>query len=813
MQSLLIILLIHVYGYITGEDNRSIEFVNAYSGTGSELIGTSSNKNGFYDLLLERQDTITLTFSMVGYVTVVQRIIQPGDVVNVNVQMLTDERMLEEVQVRGMKRQQGTLEHMDATATRLMPDATGGSIESMLITFAGVHQNNELSTQYNVRGGSFDENSVYVNGIEVHRPLLIRSGQQEGLSFVNPYMVENVEFSAGGYDACYGDKMSSVLDITYKRPTCFEANLTASLLGASVYVGHGNEHFSQMHGLRYKTSKYMLGALQTVGNYNPTYLDYQTSLNWGLNSRKETNRPWRMSFLGNVSINTYSFRPDSLTENIGGLTNLKNLSIWYEGQEQDRFVTAFGALSAEGKVGDETSIGFDISGFYTNEQENFDIKGDYILSEGDGKGITDISGSTVSGNPDGEEAPSVLAVGTYMQHARNTLTAGVVTLAHHGEWAHDDNNLRWGISAQGEFIRDRISEWEMRDSAGYSVPNHVGPIDLYYSMSGEADMRSVRAQGYLMNTHKWDTPSGRWILTAGVRLQYWSYNREWMPSPRASVTWLPGWKRDFAFRLASGLYYQAPFYKELRDTTTIDGVTRISLNQNIRAQRAAHTVLGADYYFRGAGRPFKFTAELYYKYIDRMISYTVDNVRVRYSGQNDAVGHSFGADLKLYGELVPGADSWVSFSAGGSRMRLLDKPQYGWIPSSQEQRWALTIFFQDYFPRLPQLKFHIKMIFADGLPYAQPRRIETQKFLRTDAYKRIDLGATYSFDRKTARFMRNESAKHVRAWNIGFEVFNIIGFNNVSSYFWASDVNNNVWRSPNYLTGRRFNLKISVDLQ
>lgn len=791
MQSLIIILLIHVYGYITGEDNRSIEYVNAYSGTGIELVGTTSNRNGFYDLLLERQDTITLTFSMVGYVTVVQRIIQPEDVINVNVQMQTDAQLLQDVEVRGLKRQLGTLEQIDATATRLMPDATGGSIESMLITFSGVHQNNELSTQYNVRGGSFDENEVYVNGIEVHRPLLIRSGQQEGLSFVNPYMVENLRFSAGGYDACYGDKMSSVLDIQYKTPTAVEANLTASLLGASVYVGHGNERFSQMHGLRYKTSKYMLGALSTVANYNPTYVDYQTYMDWSLNRKSDTSRPWRMSFLGNVSLNDYAYQPDSMSENIGSMLQQQNMTVWYEGHERDRFLTAFGALSAHGKVSEEVEIGFDASGFYTNEQEYFDIAGDYVLSQDS----------------------DALATGSFIQHARNTLTASVATLSHHGEWKHASNSLKWGVSVQGEFIRDHIQEWELRDSAGYSIPNDGDEFGLYYSLRGDATMKSVRMQSYIQNTHSWNTASGKWILTAGARLQYWSYNREWLPSPRASVTWLPGWKRDFAFRLATGLYYQAPFYKELRDTVTTDAVTRIRLNDRIRAQRSTHAVLGMDYYFRGAGRPFKFSAELYYKYIDRMTSYTVDNVRVRYSGENDAICHSFGADFKLYGELVPGADSWVSLSLGGSRMRLNNLPQVGWIPSSQEQRWAFTLFFQDYFPKFPQLKFHLKMQFSDGLPFSYPRMIWTQKNLRTPSYKRVDIGATYTFDRKTARFMRKPGAKHVRSWNMGLEVFNLIGFNNVGSYFWMKDANNQWRRSPNYLTGRRINFKISIDLQ
>ena len=797
-----------VYGYVVDQDNVGIELANVVVLNAEKPLGTSTNRNGFYELMLDEADTVVLSFSMIGYTTVRQRIIDLKDVLNINVQLLTDEQMLTEIEVRGLKRTQGTMDHIDAGATRVMPDATGGSIESLLITFSGVSQTNELSSQYNVRGGSFDENSVYVNGIEVHRPLLIRSGQQEGLSFVNPEMVENVGFSAGGYGAQYGDKMSSVLDITYKRPDAFEASLSASLLGAQVYVGHGDSTYSQMHGLRYKTSKYMLGGLATAGNYQPTYLDYQTYITWQVQSRKSKvesrkqkdrgeaaqseKTPWTMSFLGNVSQNDYRFQPDSLSESFGG-QDAKNLSIYYEGQEKDRFLTAFGALSAKGKVSEEVEIGFDASGFYTNERENFDITGEYVLSNAPGGDITD-----------------ALGTGIFHQHARNSLEAGVATLAHNGSWKRGGNTLRWGVSGQAEIIRDHISEWERRDSAGYSMPDDGNSMELYYAMRGDASMTSARVQGYIQNEHKWNTSSGQWILTVGGRIQWWSWNNEVLPSPRASIEWIPGWKRDFCFRLATGLYYQAPFYKELRDTVTDAlGVTRIQLNRDLRAQRSVHVVLGGDYYFRAWGRPFKLTAEGYYKYIDRMESYTVDNVRVRYSGQNDSQGYAGGLDLKLYGELVPGADSWISFSTMVARQRLNGSAI--WIPSPTESRYNFSMLFQDYIPQLPQLKFHLKMQFAEGQPFYAPRN--NQSWGRMPTYKRIDLGATYVFNEKTAKFMRAESAKHVKQWAIQFEVFNLVGWKNVNSYFWVADAYGRQWASPNYLTGRRFNLKVTVDLR
>jgi len=791
-----------VYGYVVDQNNVGIELANVVVLNADRPIGTATNKNGYYELILDETDTVVLNYSMIGYTSVQQRIIDVREVININVQLLTDEQLLTEIEVRGIKHTQGTMDHIDAATTRVMPDATGGSIESLLITFTGVSQTNELSSQYNVRGGSFDENSVYVNGIEVHRPLLIRSGQQEGLSFVNPEMVENVQFSAGGFGAQYGDKMSSVLDITYKRPNAFEASISASLLGAQLYVGHGDSTYSQMHGLRYKTSKYMLGGLATAGNYQPTYIDYQTYITWKVAPK------WGMSFLGNVSQNDYRFTPDSLSESFGG-QQAKNLSIYYEGQEKDRFLTAFAALSAKGKVSNEVEIGFDLSGFYTNERENFDITGQYVLSNTPADGSTPGNTQTEVTNLS-DETHDVLGTGIFHQHARNNLEASVITLAHNGTWKHDNNTLIWGVSGQAELIRDAISEWEWRDSAGYSLPNNGHDMELYYAMHGSSEMRTARLQAYIQNEHKWNTNSGQWILTVGGRLQWWSWNNEVLPSPRASVEWIPGWKRDLCFRLATGLYYQAPFYKELRDTVTDAlGITRIRLNKDLRAQRSVHVVLGGDYYFRAWGRPFKLTAEGYYKYIDRMESYTVDNVRVRYSGRNDSKGYAGGLDLKLYGELVPGADSWISFSTMVARQRFIGSDL--WIPSPNEQRWNFSMLFQDYIPQLPQLKFHLKMQFAEGQPYYAPRN--NQAWGRMPTYKRIDIGATYAFNAQTAKFMRKPSAKHVKQWAIQFEVFNLVGWRNVNSYFWVADAYGNQWASPNYLTGRRYNLKITVDLR
>ena len=802
---------VRVFGYVVDSDNRGVELANVYVEENT-TIGTTTNQNGYYELFVELPDTVTLVYSMIGYETIRQQLYTTRDVIGINVELPTNEELLNEITVRAIQRQTNTMDRVDIGAARLMPDATGGGIENLLITFAGVRQNNEMSSQYNVRGGSFDENSVYVNGIEVHRPLLIRSGQQEGLSFVNTDMVENVDFSAGGFDAKYGDKMSSVLDIRYKRPTRLESRLNMSLLGASAYVGWGNGTQSQMHSIRYKTSRYLLGALETAGNYKPNFIDYQTQMTWNLGDEARRRKAWEITLLGNFSQNSYEFVPDSVSSSFGTMQQALNKTIWYEGQEKDMFRTAFVALSATHQLRKNIRLGFDLSGFYTHEQETFDISSEYVLSEkpADGSSSNSSHGETINGNvPSG----SVLGTGKFHEHARNTLQAGMLTLAHKGEWKKGENTLQWGVSGQVEMIHDRINEWEWRDSMGYSLPNLSQEMALYYALKGTSHMINGRVQAYAQDTYRWTTAQGDVLLTAGMRLNWWSYTNEVLPSPRLSVVWMPGWKRDFTFRVATGLYYQAPFYKELRQVLADEGgVNRIHLNDRLRAQRSWQLVLGTDYYFRAWGRPFKFTAEAYGKLIDRMESYTVDNVRVRYSGINDSEGYTIGLDLKLMGELVPGADSWISFSTMRSRMRFVDDTHHlGWIPTPQEQRYNLTIYFQDYVPRFPQYKIHLKFIWSEGLPFGYPRKEDMRYLGHMSDYRRIDIGATRTFSAATDKWMKK--SKHVDSWSIQLDIFNLIGWKNVNSYYWVTAANGMQWASPNYLTGRMINVKFDVMLK
>ena len=822
---------VRLYGYVLDTDNRGIELANVY--IEGSTMGTTTNQNGYYDITVEMKDTIVMVYSMIGYETIRQQLYTSNNVLGVNVVLPTNEEMLGELTVRGIRRQTGTMDHTDVSVARLMPDATGGGIESLLITFAGVRQNNEMSSQYNVRGGTFDENSVYVNGIEVHRPLLIRSGQQEGLSFVNADMVENVDFSAGGFDAKYGDKMSSVLDIRYKRPTEFESRLNVSILGASAYVGWGDSVQSQMHGIRYKTSKYMLGALDTKGNYKPNFLDYQTQMTWKVGAKHPPlkgrshgelqdaasgysleAKDWEIRLMGNFSQNSYEFKPDSAVKNWGGLDAIEQ-KIEHEGKEKDMFRTAFVALSTSGKIHPKITLSADINGFYTHEQETYDIRTAYVLRQKDMNEANPSGGENVFNDelvtPGGNQ--NLLGKGEYHEHARNTLQSGIITLAHHGEWNRGTNNLKWGVNGQIEMISDRISEWEWRDSVGYSLPNADKEMELYYAMKGTSHMLNGRLQAYAQNTHHWNTDHGKVYLTAGMRLNWWSFTNEVLPSPRVSVVWLPGWKRDFTFRVATGIYYQAPFYKELRQTIQDNnGVYRIHLNNQLKAQRSYQLVLGSDYYFRAWGRPFKFTAEAYGKWIDRMESYTVDNVRVRYSGMNDSEGYSIGLDMKLMGELVPGADSWISFSTMRSRMRFIDdKHHLGWIPTPQEQRYNLTLYFQDYLPQLPQYKLHLKFIWSEGLPFGYPRKENMRYLGHLSDFKRVDIGASRTFSAKTDKWMKK--AKHVDSWSIQFDVFNLVGWNNENSYYWVTAINGLQLPCPNYLTGRMFNLKFDVKIK
>ncbi len=801
---------IFVRGYALDDEKYAVGFATVQlKGT---TTGVITNEKGFFDISFPQQlveDTIVLKFSCVGYETVERIIPMTSEkVYNVVVIMPRSSTELEQIEVKGLRRQISTMTTIDPTQLKVLPDASGGNFESILTTFAGVSSNNEMSSQYSVRGGNYDENSVYVNGIEVYRPLLVRAGQQEGLSFINPDMVGAVNFSAGGFDAKYGDKMSSVLDVTYKKPSKFEANISASLQGASAYVGSSSNKFTQLHGIRFKSMQVLLGTLETKGEYNPYFIDYQTFMTWKLSQKCE------MSFLGNFSQNYYKFVPKSRTTSFGTISNANRFKVYFDGMEKDIFRTYFGALGLSYKPTTSVDLGWNISVFNTNEQETYDIEGSYLLSELDMSGVSD---------DDDEKDTGSLGVGSYHEHARNRLSATVAAVAHNGSYRYKQNLLQWGISYQAEIIYDRIREWETRDSAGYSLPVLSDKVGIIYSLYSNNDLISHRVQGYIQDVYKLAVPFGEFAFTGGVRFNVWSFNNDVLVSPRVTMAFLPNWKQDFNFRLAAGLYHQSPFYKELRYTQQDEnGNNIVVLNNNIRAQRSFHLVAGMDYFFRIWNRPFKLTVEAYYKPADRVISYYVDNVRVRYSGENDAIAYTTGVDVKLFGEFVPGTDSWISFSWMRSRENIINDHYSvysnmgnylgevfpGYISRPNEQRYNISLFFQDYFPNHPEYKFHVKLVWSDGLPFGAPRSERYMATFRTKAYNRVDLGVSRGFDASRDKWMRH-IAPVKNIW-LSLELFNLFDIKNVNSYYWITDIYNRQFAVPNYLTGFMVNFNLSV---
>lgn len=781
-----------VSGFVLDNQNRGLELASVSELNGSRA--TYTDVNGYYTIELPAKDTVILRYSCLSYQPATRIIPAAMHTLRVNVTLGTSSHTLNEVTVHGQQRRTNSLEALDASKIRLLPDATGGSIEALLVTFAGVSTNNELSSQYSVRGGNFDENLVYVNGTEVYRPLLIRAGQQEGLSFVNPEMVKDVKFSAGGFDARYGDKMSSVLDIQYKKPAQFEAAANMSLLGANVYVGQAskNGRFTQIHGLRYKTNAYLLGTLDTKAEYNPAFLDYQTYLTYKLTKTLE------MSFLGNFSQNSYEFIPVTAERQFGTFNNKFTMEVFFDGKEKDLFRTSFGAFNLTKKLPGNLKLSIQTSVFNTIEDENYDITGQYWLRS-----------TPIKNNRADTANTSLLGVGTYHEHARNHLNATVFNLAQNGSWNRNAHELQWGLSYQRERIVDKLREWEMRDSAGYSLPFSETNIRTIYSMKSGATMESNRLQAYLQDSWHFRKEAGLFVLTGGIRANYWDYNNELLLSPRASIAFIPAWESDFTFRLASGVYYQAPFYKELRDTVTnAFGVTNIALNKNIKAQKTVQVVGGMDYHFVAMERPFKLTTELYYKDMSNLIPYVVDNVRIRYAGKNMASGYTTGFDAKLFGEFVPGTDSWISFSLMQSKETVGNQT----ISRPNEQRYNVSLFFQDYFPNNPKFSMSLKLIWADGMPYGAPDSpYEYSTHYRMPPYQRVDIGLSRLLVGGEDKIMKNKVLRNIKNLWLGVDCFNLFNIKNVNAYYWVTDINNLQYAVPNHLTGMLLNVRLSAE--
>ena len=778
---------VKIGGTITDEAGSPIELATIrLEGT---AIGTVSNLKGRYSLTFQSQDSVVVIFSMLGYQTRKRTLVNPKGNISINMVLPSSLYELGEVTITERQRQTGATQQININENRLMPDASGSGIEAIIATQAGVSSTNELSSQYNVRGGSFDENMVYVNGIEIYRPLLIRSGQQEGLSFLNSDMVQSVGFSTGGYDAKYGDKMSSVLDITYKKPEKAEGFANISLLGASVYAGISGKSLSWTNGIRYKSNRYLLGTLDTKGEYDPKFIDYQTYLSWTPNKR------WEVEVIGNISENNYNFHPKDRSTHFGTLSSVREFKVYFGGREKDLFRTWFGAGKITYSLDETNKITVQASAFHTKEEETYDITGQYWLSDLD------------SADSSGDDISETLGVGTYMEHARNYLDANVQTYALTGNHHIGKNTILWGMEMKKERIKEKLREWEMRDSAGYSMPHVPNGPELIYSLVSSNKTNSSRYSFYVQDTYKFQSGAGLFSLTAGLRGSYWDWNEEFILSPRASISLIPSANERFTIRAAAGVYYQAPFYKEFRDTTTVDNITHVSLNKDIKSQRSIHFVVGGDYNFRVANRPFRFTAEVYYKSLSNLIPYNIDNLRISYYGYNAAKGYATGLDMKLFGEFVPGTDSWLSFSL----MKTEERIDGQWIPRPTDQRYNLSLYFTDYFPGSKMWKMNLKGSLAGGLPFGPPHGGREKNLYRSSPYKRVDIGMFRCLldnqdGSKTGRFSR-----YFRNIWLGLEAFNLLDMNNINSYYWVTDPGNNQFAVPNYLTGRQINVRLLIE--
>ena len=735
---------------------------------------------GDYSLQLQSADSVEIRFSMVGYKTKVRTLRRPRGKQTMQVVLHSSDNALSEVTITGKRIETGQTQELSKEHLKSMPSTTGNAVEEMIQSQAGVSTHSELSSQYNVRGGSFDENSVYINNVEIFRPFLVRSGQQEGISVINPDMVEKIGFSTGGYEARYGDKMSSALNIEYRRPKRFEASATASMLGASAFVGMSNKKFSWSNGLRYKTTKYLLGSMDTKGEYQPTFIDYQTYLTYSPNKR------WDIKFLGNISDNHYNFTPEDRETNFGTMENVKAFKVYFDGQEKDVFRTFFGSLGITRNFNENTSLSLIASAFNTREQEKYDIQGQYWLTQ--------------------TETSENLGVGTYFQHTRNYLKAHVESAKLLFKTKQKKHNIEAAFTYKWEHIEENSVEYEMRDSSKYSIPHTGKDLYMIYSMRAKNTLTANRVEAYAQDTYRFTGSEGKTLYTLnyGLRLAYWSFTKETILSPRLSLGIIPAFNENITMRFATGLYYQAPFFKEIRDTTTTNGITYASLNRKAKSQRSIHFIAGFDYRFKMNDRPFKFTAEAYYKALGNLVPYSVNNVKVVYYGDNMCSGHAAGLDLKLFGEFVPGTDSWVSLSLMNTSMKLNGKS----IPLPTDQRYAVNLFFTDYFPGTTRWKMSLKLALADGLPFSAPHRELESNVFRAPAYKRADVGLNYRIIDNSDRHKKRNPIRNL--W-VGAECLNLFGINNVNSYYWITDVTGQQYAVPNYLTGRQINVKLSVD--
>jgi hypothetical protein len=790
--------------------------------------GSISQKDGSFSLSVPGGDSITVSFTHISFQPLQKKLfLKEGQVLELSIELTPSSIDLNEVEVQEEKNRSKPMESVSPKDIKYIP-TPNGSFEAVIKTLPGVSSNNELTSQYNVRGGNFDENLVYVNDIEVYRPFLIRSGNQEGLSFINPDMIEDIDFSAGGFEARYGDKMSSVLSVNYKEPKDFAGSVSGSLQGGAIHLegSPGDHRFTHISGIRYRSNRYVLNSLDTDGDYRPTFADIQTYLTYDISEK------WEIGFLGNYARNKYEFVPENRETNFGTIQEALRLTIYFEGQEVTDFETYFGALTNTYKPSSKVELKLITSAFRSFETESFDILGQYFIDELE-RDLSDDNFGDVAFNR---------GIGSYLNHARNYLDATVANIQHRGKWLVDNGVWEWGARYQYEEIIDELSEWDLIDSAGYSVPqppqrpgqtpNRPIELQLFNAYRAENTLQSNRLMSYIQRSFRWtDSSETKYTLTGGLRTNYWSLNEETVISPRVNFSWQPKWERDFLFRLSSGFYYQPPFYRELRN---FEG----ELNKDIKAQRSIHFVAGADYNFTAWGRPFKFVGEAYFKLMDNIIPYELDNVRIRYYAENSAKAYAIGADFKVNGEFVKGVDSWVNigflqiqedikndfyydyYNSDGEKIipgfTFNDAPvdstrkEPGYIPRPTDQRVNFSLFFQDYLPSNPSYKMSMTFHYGTGLPFGPPSNERYKDTLRIPSYLRVDMGFSKQLLSPETQLGEKSIFRNFKSIWVSLEVFNLLQRNNTLSYLWVTDVSNRQYAVPNYLTSRQLNLKLQM---
>ncbi|MEJ5264715.1 MAG: TonB-dependent receptor [Bacteroidales bacterium] len=785
------------YGIVSDTSGYSVGF--ATLAIPNTKYGAIADRSGRYEIKLPA-GKYTIMVSCVGYRTLqITDSVSPGQRKQLDIVLTESIENVEEIKVTGRADNIGGIQRVSIKSLQAMPNASG-NIEGIIKRLPGVASNNELSSQYSVRGGSFDENIIYVNNIEIYRPVLIRSGQQEGLSFVNPDLVGSLKFSAGGFDVSYGDKMSSVLDVTYKRPEDNVGSATVSFLGANLhYEGvSDNQRFRHLTGIRYKTTQYLLSGLDAKGEYRPTFLDAQTYLTYNLSPH------WEIDFLGYVAQNNYTFVPTTREVEFGTFQLPLRAQIFYEGQEVDRYLNTLGAVTILFRPGDKSWYKLIGTAYANNESETFDLLGEYNIGQID------------YNNRDSVEK---IGVGGFLNHARNFLNSYAYSLQFIGQNSFADNRIRYGITWQTEKIDDRLKEWEIIDSAGYLFPYNADVIQPLALRNAQNQIEFYRLMGYLLYSRTFVMGDEKFTLNAGIRSHYWSYNGQNIINPRTSLSYQPSWKKGLLLYGAVGYYQQPPTYKEMRYPSG-------EVNKNIKAQKAVNYLLGVDYLFYSWSHPFKLTVEAYYKKLDNLIPYRIENVRAIYAGENLSKGYARGIDIKLNGEFIKGTESWFSLSLLDTKedipndaYTLPSRPDSliypGYFSRPTDQLLNLNIFFQDYLPRYPSYKVYLSIHYGSALPVTFPfsnRWDDVQKLL--PSYKRVDLGISKIL----------KSANETASWSIlnhfnevwlSAEIFNVIGANNTASYMWIKTFAQQegipgTFAVPNYLTPRRLNLKLVV---